>query len=98
MGFHAPDFLDSENTGFTAAGRRWLWKMSQEPQNSASNDVKISGKNDFGEAGGTPGEPEIAGENEDSGQPSYKPILGFSQARSHCVISYRCWPLPNFYN
>jgi hypothetical protein len=58
--------------------------MSQVPQKSAPNDQKLRGKNYFEEARGTPEELNFATQNEDSGQPSLKPIWGFPQARSHC--------------
>jgi len=35
--------------------------MSQVPQNSAPNNQKMRGKNNFREVGESPGEPEISG-------------------------------------
>jgi hypothetical protein len=47
-------FLDSENKGLTAGLGRLQWKLSQVPQKCAPDDVKMSGKNNFGEVGESP--------------------------------------------
>jgi len=43
-----------ENIGFSERPEIEPWKMSQEPQKSAPKDVKLSGKNNLGERGGSP--------------------------------------------
>jgi len=58
--FHVEIFYVFENAGVSEGERELLRKMSQVPQKSARIDQKLRGKNYFGEARGSPGEPEFA--------------------------------------
>src|SRR5690348_16674904 len=60
--------------------------MSQVPQNSAPKDLNLSGKNDLKVCPDKILRARTSGfKNEDSGQLSYKPFIGCSQALWHCV-------------
>ncbi len=53
--FHSCGSSALENMAFSESFDKELRKMSQEPQNSASNDVRLSGMENLEERRGSPG-------------------------------------------